>query len=395
MSIRFQPDTVGDALMRFFDMAAPDTNVYVEIAAPDIRFAAIAVLACVAVFLWPRLGPGRRPAFVFLGLLLLSAAIWLATTGNGRYFMAMLVAAGPVAIALICLLPLTRAWKAALALLLVAGQAFVLSQQTPWNAWTLAHWKEAPYFGVELGPEEKRAGPVTYATLSVLSYSLIAPQFPPEARWINLHSTPITAADRLREDAFLRRALAEGPVKVLAPTVPAAALPDGTPNAEMLRSIDKLIARRNLRVTSGCRVIHSSGLAGIGRRAGAVAADDAAQLGFWSCPVAYHAWVPDASAHNAAPTHVQQVLARLGELCPAYFPAGETSQTYRVADGWSRHFPTDTRVYVLDGGDVWYKYWRSFNPVRVGTVAALLSGEVTLDCQQVRGDDRAWQPARK
>lgn len=391
---RFQPDTVGHALMRFFDMAAPDANVYIEIPAPDLRFAAIVLLAGVAAVLWRWLGPGRRPTFAFFALLLLSTAIWLGTTGNGRYFMAMIVAAGPLAIALVCLLPVTRLLKASLALLLVGGQAFVLTQQPPWNTWTLGHWTDTPYFKVELGPEELQGGPVTYASMSILSYSLIAPQFPAGARWTNLYTTPINAADARRTEAFLQRALAEGPVKVLAPTVPEAALPDGTPNAEMVRAIDKLIAPRNLRISGRCHLIPSPGMTRMATR-GKVAAEGAAwKFGFWSCPVAHHRWAPDTKAHDAAPAHVQQAFARLGELCPAYFPPWEKS-SFRVADGWSRHFDSDTRVYVLDSGEVWFKFWRSLNPVRVGTVAALLSGEATLDCSRVRGSDRAWISGRQ
>ena len=95
--IRFQPDTLPQALMRFFDMAAPDANVYMEIPAPDIRFASITVLLLVAALCWRRLGPGRQATAAMSLVLLISAVIWLATTGNGRYFMALLVCAGPIA----------------------------------------------------------------------------------------------------------------------------------------------------------------------------------------------------------------------------------------------------------------------------------------------------------
>lgn len=391
---RFEPDTLGQALVRFFDMAAPDGNVYLEIPAPDIRFAAIVLLSCAAGLFWSRLGPGRRPTFAFLGLLLLSAAIWLATSGNGRYFMAMLVCVGPLAIALVCLLPTTRSFKAMLAALLVFGQGFMLFQQPPWNAWTLAHWKDGPYFGIELGPEERHPGPVTYGAISILSYSLIAPQFPSQARWTSFYATPVTRNDERREEAFLQRAFADGPVKVLAPAIPEATLPDGTPNEAMVKAMDRLVARRNVRISGRCHFIAAPGFVQMAQRNREVAAKDAPKLGFWSCPLAYQPVDRHAPSHDAAPATVEQVFARLGDLCPVYFAPGQKT-TFRVADGWVRHFTSDTRVYVLDNGQVWYKYWRSFNPVKVGSVDAIVSGEATLNCLEVRGSDRAWHSGRQ
>jgi hypothetical protein len=391
--IRFQPDTLGQALTRFFDMAAPDANVYVEIAAPDIRLAAIVVLALAASLLWGRLGPGRRPTFALVGVLFLSAAIWLATSGNGRYFIAMLVCAGPIAVALVCLLPITRTFKAALALLLVAGQGFVLSQQPPWDAWTLAYWKRAPFFEVRLGPEETRV-PAAYISLSVLTYSLIAPQFPPGTRWMSLHAPLSTPMDQQREQAFLRRAMAEGPVNVIAPVVLAAALPDGRPNASMIDAIEKLVALRNLRLSGSCHLIRAPGMVALAQRSHDEHVGDGSRAGFWSCPVAYQLQAVTAAPDTGPPVAVQRAYARLGELCPQYF-SSNIKNAFRVGDGWAQHFDSDTRVYVLDNGDVWYKFWRSLNPVRIGTIAALVAGEVTLDCAQIRGRDRAWQTGRQ
>ena len=227
--IRFLPDTLLQALLRFFSMVAPDVNIYMEIAAPDLRFAAIVLLALAAIILWRKLGPGRSATFAMLATLLASSVVWLATTGNGRYFMALLVAAGPVAVALVCLLPIARRYQALLVLVIVAGQGFLLTQQTPWNNWTVLRWRQAPYFGVDLGPQEKNAPPTTYASLSLLTYSLIAPQFPPRSRWINLASGGATPRDGQWEQDFLKKAAAEGPVRVMHPCCPGPACPTACP----------------------------------------------------------------------------------------------------------------------------------------------------------------------
>lgn len=389
--IRFQPDTLERALSRFFDMAAPDANVYLEIPAPDIRFAAILVLAAVALPLWRRLGAGRSPTFAMLVVLLMSAAIWLATTGNGRYFMPLLVAGGPIAIALICLLPATRGLKASLAVLLVAGQAFVLTQQPPWNSWTLLQWKHAPYFDVRLGLDETQGPPTTYASMSMLSYSLIAPQFPATSRWINLPASNATPRDQAWTDEFLQKAATEGPIKVIAPSLPWASLPDGRPTAEIVQVFNELVGRRNLRIPGSCRHVVSPGLIRMAERENRGDAGSESQLGFWICPAIYQAGLAERMPGQAPPPPVTQVFERLAERCPRFFPGGEKSLV-RLPDGWTRHYAvSETRVYVLDNGRVWYHFWRSLNPVFVGVVPDVAAGKMRLDCTGIRGDDGAWK----
>jgi hypothetical protein len=188
-------------------------------------------------------------------LLLVSSVIWLLTTGNGRYFLPMLICAGPIAIALLCLLPITRQWKVLLASVLVAAQLFVLTQQSPWHLWEWVDWKDAHYFAVELGPAQMKAPPTTYATLSTTSYSPIAPQFPANARWISLSNGGAIPRDHQMARDFMRRAAAEGPVRLIVPSLPGAILDDGRPNAAAIAGFDQLMCPRNVRVSGTCDLI--------------------------------------------------------------------------------------------------------------------------------------------
>jgi hypothetical protein len=382
---RFEPDTLLQALARPFDMVAPDANVYFEIPAPDVRFAAIVLLAGLALLLWRRLGPGRSATFAMLALLFASAAVWLCTSGNGRYFMPMLVAAGPLAVALICLLPATRMLKASLVVLLVAAQAFVFSQQPPWRSWSLLRWADPPYFDVRLGPQERNGPPTTYASMSLLTHSIIAPQFPASSRWINLVASSGTPRDRAWTDEFLRKAAAEGPLKVVAPSIEWASLPDGRPTAEIVRALNMLVARRNLRIEGSCTHVASPGLLRMAQEEKKVQEGSPVQLGFWLCPAVYVPGLATSVPEHEPPAAVKKTFARLGELCPGVFPDGETSLA-RLPDGWSRRYASDTRAYVLDNGQVWYHFWRALNPVLVGNTKDLLSGAVRIDCAAVRND---------
>ncbi|MBK6005762.1 hypothetical protein JJB11_06610 [Ramlibacter ginsenosidimutans] len=390
--IRFEPDSLTQALTRFFDMAAPDANVYVEIPAPDVRLAAVLFLAAAALVMWRRLGPGRRPTFAMLLVLLVSTWAWLTTSGNGRYFIPLLVCAGPIAIGLLCALPLTRTMKASIAFGLVVAQLFVLTQQPPWGTWSWADWQEAPYFSVELGREETQAPATTYVTISPISYSLIAPQFPANSRWVNITSADATSHDSRWLDEYLTRAARAGPVRLLAPSLPPATLADGKPEQAVPEAFDKMIAQRHLRISGDCHLIRSLGQTRLEGRDHPGPA--ARPVGFWSCPLAYVPTLPDAARPAPIPAEVERAFQRLSVLCPRFFPSWEKS-TLRVVDGWERHFSeSDSRVYVLDNGQVWYKFWRALNPVLLGTREELVEAKRTLDCSMLRSDG-AWQTGRQ
>jgi hypothetical protein len=324
-----------------------------------------------------------------LAMILAATVVWLATTGNGRYFMAVLVCAGPVAIALICLLPVTRAFQGALAALLVAGQAFVLWQQPPWDSWTVKHWDRPPYFELQLPSREATAAPVTYATLSLLTYSLVAPQFPANTRWINLFAGSATARDAQWTQDFLRDAAAAGPIRILAPSVPGASLPDGLPNPDMVRSLQKLIAPRNLQITGECRYLRSRALEAMAQVEGRAPEPGEILPGFWTCPVAYGSSPKEGQPPVPLPPSVLAGFRKAGEVCARFFPHSE-AHPLRLKDGWVVNYGSQTRLYVMDNEDVWYHFWRALNPVRVGTLPEFLAGRATLDCDAIRNDG-AWR----
>jgi hypothetical protein len=174
--IRFLPDSWLDALMRPLAIASPDGGVYVEIIAPDFRFAFIIVLALAWLIL--ARGSKRRtsPALVLLALTAVAFVPWLETTGNGRYFIPFLLIAGPLCIGLVHLLPVTRSFVVTLAIGMVSWQAFLIYDITPWRNWGHITWGDGPPFDVEV-PKDIAAQPATYVTLSSISYSLIAPRF--------------------------------------------------------------------------------------------------------------------------------------------------------------------------------------------------------------------------
>lgn len=397
--MRFQPDDWGDALWRPFRMAAADGGVYVEIMASEFRFLfALALLALLAgmTLLRRRHGFAEMPSgpraaravLVLLAAVAVAFVPWLATTGNGRYFLPVLLLVGPVCVGLAALLPATRAMRLALALGMVVLQGFAVQQAAPWRAWSLAAWKEAPYFHVDI-PADLRAQPATYVTMSAISYSLLAPLFHPDSRWISVHNAPAPRSgtvDSARAQALLGRAEA-GRLVLLVPAVAGMLTAERLPNDRVAKGIDQQLRPHRLQLATppSCRFLPSRGLARIGL--GEKTAQERAQSGFWLCQLVRSPASDDLPAGHRHAT----VFGALEALCPRFFPAGGDGEDVPLSNGAVRTYHRgDVKAYVYDSGEVFYKYYRSMNPVLVGKSDDLLAGRLQLDCAGVRGS--AKQP---
>lgn len=379
--IRFEPDTAVEGLLRFFAMAAPDGNVYVEIAAPDIRFAAVVFLAIAVFYFRKRLTADPRPALALLALLLVSVPVWLTTSGNGRYYIPILLCAGPLAVALVYLLPLTRLFRTFLAVAVLAVQTFVVATSSPWDAWAWLPWEDAPYFHIEVPKSLESAPPTTYVTISSISYSLIAPRFPASSRWMNVTNVGGTGRDAKWAQDFL--AAAPGPIMLIAPSIRGELGVDGNPKRKVRDALDVLLRPQRLALEGdACKLLPSRGLEVITSKRRPEG--DTEDVGFWVCPLLYPVAAADVQENLVSPK-IESVFGRIEQLCPRFFPPG-SSVTVRINGGALRHYTeSDMKIYVLDDGSVRYKFWRALNPMPIGTVDGVLSGKDLVDCKNIRG----------
>jgi hypothetical protein len=279
-------------------------------------------------------------------------------------------------------LPVTRALRLTLAAGMVALQAFAVQQSAPWQAWTLAQWKEPPYFQVDL-PPEAQAEPGTYFTMSVISYSLLIPQFHPQSRWMNLANAPLPGVGAFngeRTAAFLARA--QGKPRLLVPVVPGMLTEALLPNAKVSEVLDSQLAPFGLGFAQpqACRFLHSRSLATMGLRE--KTDQQRAQAGFWLCDLRRIA----SSARPAAyGRRHDAVFAALEKQCPRFLPANGDGPSLALPSGEVRSYlQAEMKVYVYDDGDVLYKYYRDLNPVSVGKAQDILRGRARMNCAGVR-----------
>ncbi len=386
--IRFQPDTLRDVLWRPLAMAAPDAGVYIEIMAPDLRFAMLlaltAIVAAIAGFRREQAGPlAALLAFAWLAFI-----PWLATSGNGRYFMVVLLVVGPLCIALVHRLPLSRNARFAVCILLVTVQGIAVTVADPRRQWALYSWGE-PYLDVALTPAE-RDEVAAWVIISGISYSLVAPQVHPGARWINfsfLSGDPVKSPDERRAQHRLFQAHGEGlPLKLLMPTQPGYVEPSGLPNDALRTEINARLAPRRLALAGPCalrgsKVMSMNGALGETTPHPATAENG----GFWVCPLELLEQAPSKLAATPQWLQADEVFSRLERACPRFFPPGSV-QTIRIPEGYKRSYPgSDLHAYVLDQGDVLYKYWRALNPNHVGTIGQVMAPGFQMDCHKIHG----------
>jgi len=70
-----------------------------------------------------------------------------------------------------------------------------------------------------------------------------------------------------------------------------------------------------------------------------------------------------------------------------------TSVTARIGEGALRDYSVaDMKLYVMDDGRVYYKYWRALNGQLIGTVDQVLQPSFSMDCSNIRGrSGLPWQ----
>ncbi|MBC7604843.1 MAG: hypothetical protein H7255_19575 [Ramlibacter sp.] len=383
--IRFLPDTWREALLRPLAMAAPDGNVYVEIMAPDERFVFVALLLLVwlALILKRRSRPAARAPLVLLVVVVLAFVPWLATSGNGRYFIPFLLLVGPLCVALVYWLPWTRAARMALVAGMLLVQGYVTLDVMPWMSWNLGSWREAPYIDLPLPPQH-RAVPATYVTITSMSYSLIAPQFHPAAHWVNLSA--LLEDDQLSVESRRAHELFAASQRLFL-VVPSTKFIDekGQPEPELVDSIDKQIGahRLGLQRPAVCELVPSKTMArlALGKLENA-SPTLVAKVGFWICPLRFPVAPPPAQERD---TRLDPVFDTIERSCPRFFPPG-TAVTAKIANGSLRNYAgADMKLYIFDDGKVYYKYWRALNPVPIASIADVEKPAFAMDCGSIRG----------
>jgi len=348
---RFLPSSLVEALARPFEMLRPRRLIHTETMASDARYASLLLLAALglATWAWRRrhaavtvLPSGRVYACLAMAFVI-SWALWLAISGNSRYFLpmaciaAVLLAAGLHRV----FAAVPRALGYALAVVL-GVQGLMMSQAADfrWNPQTWAGpWAQASI------PPRLQTEPYLYLPMDSQSQSFLMPSLAPGSAMMGINSgiTPDGPGGQ-RARALINANLTRLRMLKLVSVIEA----DGRPVAPTAPTFDDPLRRFGLRVDSGdCDYISYKGNADVIERVGAKSgARD--QVYLYTCSV-----VPGPGASEAeleGKRIADLVLDRVEDACPELFrPRGRSS--HRSGAIWRRNY-ADTALWVNDEGFV-------------------------------------------
>lgn len=186
----FVPDNLYDLVTLPFRMATYAYWVYVEARLPDVRPGLLVVCLAACALLWlfrrgllrddGRSVPERHLILVFFAA---SGLLWLATSSNGRYGIALFLLVGPVCGVMLARLLPFRYVLAAIAAVVVWQ---VLLQGMLFREFRVASapWASR-YFDWNL-PDRYKREPATFLTLGLQTGSTLAPRVHPASSHVNL-----------------------------------------------------------------------------------------------------------------------------------------------------------------------------------------------------------------
>jgi hypothetical protein len=309
-------------------------------------------------------------------------ALWIATSGNGRYFLPGLILIGPLLVGWLHKASLSRSMRLTLSGLMLVVQGWAVWQTEPWDAWSQTAWM-APT-GFQIATDERaRTEPATYVTLTSPTYSIIAPQFSHQARWINLDA--LQGQRQPADEEKIRSLFSSSPLIRLV-------TPVESPQAQSV-SDEALVSAFNRRLqteglsiarASDCRVVLSTSMRPrVPTRL--VREHDVIELGpigFWVCSLNYEA--STARPPSKMPEPLASLVAQIEQACPRFFPPGRGQSTV-LQDMTIVNYPSsDMKLYVQNSGEVSYLYYRALNPVRIAS-NGLMRGDTKVWCENIQG----------
>lgn len=360
-------------------MLDPGSGVYFEFPAPDLRFFALLVFA-VAVVASKRWGELPQVTRRMLIGLLVTMWCWIYLSGNGRYFLPGLLLVGPLTIALLMAMKVSKSMRWTLIGFVLVGQIAVVSTMYVPSPLANLKWIDTDPIGLPDSP--LRSEPAVFTVVGGNAHSALVPGFHPESRWIALMGYFSVSPTGIQHERLL---------EALASTRKKYVVADGAREPPEKRAeamvqlrawLGTLLAPRGLKLADeSCvfleRKTHASSVL--------PAAISLEEPGWWFCRFEEQ---PDPSVRMSAPAVPQlhqDAFAAIERMCPRFFPPKE-GQDFRAEGVSFRVYPgADTQLRARDNGNVAYRYKLALNPTLVGRAEQIVAGKATMNCNKLDG----------
>lgn len=387
---RFMPSGWLSYFTLPFEMLAANTSVHTEPRAPDLRYAALIVALAVfaSTVLRGRVGSAPRSAGsgsrvaddrsrTLLALLIgtvVAWVLWLAISGNSRYFVPMACIASVVLALVLQRLHArfpTATISAILLMFSLQGTQFALG--TDWRrdggAW------EGPWLRVDV-PERLRSEPFLYLSAGFLSGSAFIPYLHPQSGIINIGGFNVIGPHHpggKRAQSLIERNSER--LRVLVP------LPAGVVDRASLPSsptaLNVYVRRLGLRIDpSDCEFLRVEGNLRGERRPDR----DTTWKYFIACRL--QSAPDDRLAYERETSLVDPIFDRVEDTCPNLFhPPRPVTQEYKY---WARtyHMGSEMQLFIDDGRVKYFFPLRGGDPIDIGSAADWRTGPQPFDCSR-------------
>ncbi len=392
---RFIPGSLMDALRRPFDIMRSEPMIHDELSAPDTRYAFLAIVFSIYLLarLWQRLAgttpsttlPRLNRVAIALGLGLgLDWTIWLAGSGNSRYFIPMACVTSVLAMTfLFDLLKNHVMGRNGILMALLVGQLTLLALSTEYR------WKETPWggpwFDVKV-PKSLAHVPNLYLSVGLQSNSFVLPFLAKGSAFINIvgaYALGPEGASASRVNELINRNTPHVRVIVSGPTI----YPDETRLDPRQSDVDDALRTFGLRVDmSDCETITVDGVRPQILRPFQSSLPEPPRA---AGPAKFKAYL--ATCHVVVDTRDQNkefaerraadiVFDRLESVCPELFQPRH-SQSIHEGGTWMRRYPpTDVIAWLSDGRLKFVDVAHGVDPFELGSATDWAKAPQPLDC---------------
>jgi len=386
---RFLPADLVEAALRPLEMIRPRRLIHTEVMAADARYAALMVLPILAFAGWAaRLRSGAlvaqvdgfRPLPWLAATFVVAWIIWLAISGNSRYFLPMAGVASVVLLAgtyrALAMWPRVRFY----ALTTLFGVQGLFLWQATDHRWDAQPW-HGPWIQATI-PQRLLSEPFLYLPMDKQSHSFLIPLLAPGSSFVGIE---VKFASETQFGWHARQLIDRNTDRLRMLKLVMAIEPDGRPIAPEASTFDDPLRRFGLQVdTRDCEYIYYQGNPSVitkeGPRSG-----PRDRVYLLTCRVVPGPGLTDTDL--AGKDIADVVLNRLENECPQLLPAGRSS--VRSGSIWRRDYP-DLVAWVNDEGLVRFAdlLRGGGNVVELGFVKDWLVAPRKLRCWRERGQGR-------
>lgn len=391
---RFLLSSLQDLVTFPLRLASLRSWEYTEVVAPDLRLIALIVVSVTGLVLsvirtsrqqftssLHRLEATQK---AFLSFFVISLALWIASSGNGRYGLPVLLLIGPLLVWAVY-----KAFTTKIAVL-VTSLALALQIFHMTNGgnprWRPAPWK-AEWFDITVPPALTRQ-PFLYLSQGIQSYSFVVPFLNSDSAFVNIlgqWSIPSEGYGSVRLKNLLQKY--DGRTRILAP-FPKASYVSGKPTSKLQSVMNASLDRLSLRVRpETCVELHMPILDDSPSTTTKDAEHGISEI-LLTCEVAKaNARDPKLAREERRLT---PVFGLMESTCPGLFsPPG--SALDRVDKYWKKYYANTDVSLWSDGITLFYTKSPTLLNVGIGNVSNLEEIGKEFDCRSIRRPIRHFE----